>query len=309
MIYIQSLQAFAHIQDLGRLGYRGQGIGQAGAMDKLALKAGNLLLQNAPECPAIEFAMGGLTLTFDCATPFCLTGALCEATLDNQPIFPYWRYTAKARQTLHIKRITTGNYGYLCVAGGINVPLFLNSASTDLNAKFGGFYGRLLKKGDHLATGKRDTYLSPLGIEPINFCSQIHALVSSEYEAFEETSQQAFWQQAWTIQTPSGRMGYRLQGEALRLRSALEMLSHAVPMGTIQVPPDGQPIVLMADAQTTGGYPKIGCVIQADLGRLAQQAVGSSVRFTQVDRQTAQRLSQQDELYLDNIRRKANATR
>ncbi|OOF76895.1 hypothetical protein BKG96_09405 [Rodentibacter caecimuris] len=310
MIYVQHLQGFAHLQDLGRFGLRGFGIGHSGAMDCLALQAGNLLLKNANNLPALEIALGSLTVTFDCDTPFCLTGALCEAELDDSPISPYCRYTAKARQTLKIKRITQGNYAYLCVAGGFKVPKVLGSYSTNLQAGFGGFQGRLLKSGDHIATGLRDTELSPLGIEPIPFTKTIHATASSEYEAFSKETQTLFWQQGWILQRNSNRIGYRFSGsQKLMLNSPLEMLSYAVPIGTVQVPPDGQPIVLMADAQTTGGYPKIACVIQADIGKLSQIPFGETVYFKQVTHQQARELYQQDQDYLTYIRRKVDETR
>ncbi|OOF84726.1 hypothetical protein BKG93_06320 [Rodentibacter ratti] len=310
MIYIQHLQGFVHLQDLGRFGLRSAGIGHSGAMDNLALQAGNLLLKNAHNLPALEIALGSLSITFDCDTPFCLTGALCEAELDGRSIFPYWRYTAKARQTLKIKGIIQGNYVYLCVAGGFNVPKILGSCSTNLQAGFGGFQGRLLKSGDHLATGKRDTEMSPLGIEPIPFTGKIYATASSEYEAFSPESKKLFWQQRWTLQRNSNRIGYRFSSsQKLTLNSPLEMLSHTVPIGTVQVPPDGQPIVLMADAQTTGGYPKIACVIQADVGRLAQIPFGETVCFELVNHQQARELYQRDQDYLAYVRRKANEVR
>lgn len=309
MIYIETINAFAHIQDLGRYGLRHLGISHAGAMDTLALQAGNLLLKNVNNAPAIEITMGGMSLTFDCDTPFCLTGALVEAELDGKAIFSYYRYTAKARQTLTLKRIVTGNYAYLCVAGGFLVPQVLNSCSTDLKAAFGGYQGRLLKAGDCLATGLRDTQMPMLGIAPINFTNRIYATASSEYEAFTTDSQARFWQQGWKLQTNSNRMGYRFAEKALELTASLEMLSYAAPAGTVQVPPDGQPIVLMADAQTTGGYPKIACIIQADLGRLAQTPFGSEVYFEQVSREQAVEIYQKDQHYLESIRRKVNETR
>lgn len=310
MIYVVNISAFAHIQDLGRYGLRCFGIGHAGAMDPLALQAGNLLLKNAENAPALEIAMGGLTLTFDCDTPFCLTGALYEAELDGTPIYSYWRYTAKARQTLTIKRALMGNYGYLCVAGGFLVPTVLNSCSTDLKAAFGGFEGRLIRAGDNLPTVRNAEPLSTLGIEPIAFSNRIYATASSEYAEFSADSQQRFWQQGWQLQSNSSRMGYRLAGlQKLSLNRPLEMLSYAAPAGTVQVPPDGQPIVLMADAQTTGGYPKIACVIQADLGRLAQNPFGGEVYFEQVSREQAVTFSQKNANYLDQIRRLVNETR
>lgn len=310
MIYVVNSSAFAHIQDLGRLGFRRFGIGHAGAMDKLALQAGNLLLQNNENAPALEIALGGLTLTFDCDTPFCLTGALVDAELDGKRVFPYWRYTAKARQTLQIKGFVQGNYSYLCVAGGFLVPKVLGSYSTDIKAAFGGFDGRLIKAGDHLPTQQRDKTLSELGVEPIAFTQRIYALASSEYDAFSSESQRAFWRQGWILQPNSNRMGYRFQNsQNLSLKSPLEMLSYAAPAGTVQVPPDGQPIILMADTQTTGGYPKIACVAHADLGRLAQTPFGQAIYFEQVSREQAIELHQQNRDYLNQIRRRVNETR
>lgn len=203
-----------------------------------------------------------------------------------------------------------GNYGYLCVAGGFAVPKILNACSTDLKTGFGGFEGRLLKAGDHLPTHKRDYQLSLLGIEPINFTNHIYATASSEYGAFSNESQQRFWQQGWILQHNSSRMGYRFTGEqCLSLTTPLEMLSYASPAGTVQVPPDGQPIILMADAQTTGGYPKIACVIHADLGRLAQNPFGSTLYFEQVSRQQAVECQQKNVNYLNHIRKLVNETR
>lgn len=310
MMYVQHINSFAHIQDLGRFGLRRFGIGHAGAMDKLALQAGNLLLHNTEHAPALEIALGGLTLTFDCDTPFCFTGALVEAELDGMPVFPYWRYTAKARQTLVLKRIVQGNYAYLCVAGGFLVPAVLNACSTDLKAGFGGIEGRLVKAGDILASVRRDQTLSPLGIEPIPFTNRIHAMPSSEYDAFSTESQQRFWQQGWILQPNSNRMGYRLKNwQNLTFSHPLEMLSYAAPEGTVQVPPDGQPIVLMADTQTTGGYPKIACIASADLGRFAQNLFGSTLYFEPINREQAVALHQKNIQYLNSIRRLTNETR
>lgn len=309
MIYIENMYGFAHIQDLGRFSFRNYGIGHAGAMDSLALQAGNLLLGNEPDVPAIEITLGGFSLTFDCDTPFCLTGALCEAYLDDKPIYAYWRYTAKARQRLTVKRLTMGNYLYLCVAGGFSVPKVLGSYSTDLKAGFGGYQGRLLRNGDNVPTSKRDVFLSTISIEPIDFTNKIHLVPSSEFSDFTEQSQQNFQTQPWRLEKNSSRMGYRFSGEQkLNLTQPLEMLSYAVPMGTVQVPPDGMPIILMADTQTTGGYPKIACVIEADLGRLAQTPFESAVYFSVISHQEAHERYQKNQDYLTGIRRKVNET-
>ena len=309
MMHIHSVQAIAHIQDLGRLGLRRFGIGHAGAMDTLALQAGNLLLGNEAGAAALEIALGGISVSFTRDTPFCLTGAIYEAALEEQPVYSYWRYTARRGQTLTLKRAVQGMYGYLCVAGGFDVPEILGARSTDLKAAFGGFQGHCLQAGDEVPLGTGARSLSHIGVAPITPATSIHALPSSEYAAFSLDAQRALWQQPWVLQSNSNRMGYRFSGETLALAQPLEMLSHAVPFGTIQVPPSGQPIVLMADTQTTGGYPKIACVVAADLGRLAQVRFGSEIYFQMSSAEEAAKLHLKNQIYLNQIKRIADYAR
>ncbi|MDH2997611.1 hypothetical protein A1D22_07755 [Pasteurellaceae bacterium LFhippo2] len=309
MIRVLKVQALATLQDLGRYGYRRLGIGHCGAMDALALQAGNLLLENAEDACAIEIALGGITLSFEQDTSFCITGALYEAYLDGEPVHSYWRYSVQKGQVLQLVKAIYGMYGYLCVQGGIQVEAELGSCSTDLKAQFGGLNGRALQEGDKLPLNAECKKLSHLGIAPIPFSDTIRALPSSEYRAFSRKSQYYWWQNRWHLQSNSNRMGYRFKGEALQLIKPLEMLSHGVQFGTVQVPPNGQPIVLMADTQTTGGYPKIATVIQADLGRLAQIRLGSQIKFECVTPEQAVKLQQKNTVYLNQIRRIVDAAR
>ncbi|MDO5639260.1 MAG: biotin-dependent carboxyltransferase family protein [Neisseria sp.] len=309
MMRVHAVQAIAHIQDLGRFGLRRFGIGHAGAMDTLALQAGNLLLHNPASAAALEIALGGMEISFDRDTPFCITGALYEAELDGQPVYSYWRYSARKGQTLALKRAVQGMYGYLCVAGGFDVAEVLGARSTDLKAAFGGFHGRMIQAGDEIPLGAGARKLPRVGIAPIPFTNRIHALPSSEYAAFTRESQHAFSRQGWTLQSSSNRMGYRLQGGKLELAQPLEMLSHAVAFGTVQVPPSGDPIVLMADSQTTGGYPKIAAVAAADLGRLAQIRFGGKIYFQTASVAEAAQLQRKNQIYLNQIKRIAENAR
>lgn len=303
MIKILQTSSFAAVQDLGRYGYRRYGIGHAGAMDALALRAGNLLLGNPEGAAALEVALGGVRLRFECDTAFCVTGAVYEADLDGEPVHSYWRYTARKGQVLNMVRAVQGMYGYLCVRGGFAVPEVLGSRSTDHKAAFGGFEGRAVREGDCLPTGSDGLVLDRIGIAPIGFSSVIHAVPSAEYGLFGKTAHYRFWQDEWMLQSDSNRMGYRLGGSPLELQQPAEMLSHAVQFGTVQVPPSGQPIVLMADAQTTGGYPKIAAVAAADYGRLAQVRFGSKIRFKMVTPQEARGLHRKNQAYLNQIKR------
>lgn len=303
MIDILDVKSRATIQDLGRFGLRRFGISHCGAMDKLALRAGNILLGNAENVPAIEVPLGGITLQFQQDMNFCVTGAFYEMMLDDKPVFAYWRYQARAGQILKMTRAKIGMYGYLCVQGGFVLPQALNSCSTDLRAEIGGIEGRCLQAGDQLQTANDHILRSEIGIAPIPLRDVIRALPSSEYQAFKRKSQYYWWRNEWTLQSNSDRMGYRFQGQTLELKQPLEMLSHAIQFGSVQVPPSGQPIILMADAQTTGGYPKIANVIDADLGALAQVRLGSTIKFEAVSLQEAAKLRRKNEIYLDQIRR------
>lgn len=299
---IIGLQALATVQDLGRVGYREHGLGQAGAMDALALKTGNLLLKNDENAAALEIALGGMVVEFTEDTPFCVTGAFYEMHLNHQPVYSYWRYTAKKGQRLTLLRAKRGVYGYLCVQGGIQIEPVFGSRSTDIRAQIGGVDGRYLQAGDVLPLAVKESALSEIAVAPIALRQVLYALPSSEYRYFSEESQERFWQSAFVLQSQSDRMGYRLKGEALHLGESLEMLSHAIPIGTIQVPPDGQPIVLMRDAQTTGGYAKIGCVLESELGRLAQTRFGMPIQFQWANAEKIAHLRKQDAVYLRQIR-------
>jgi biotin-dependent carboxylase-like uncharacterized protein len=173
----------------------------------------------------------------------------------------------------------------------VDVPVVLNSRSTQLRGAFGGVEGRALKRGDTLRAAAPSAVRPSgvLGLVPPDLalplqrdgCPAVRVLPAAEYGRYTEASQEAFWRTEWKITPQSDRYGYRLAGEALRPVAPMEMRSHGIVPGVIQVPPDGQPIVQMRDAQPTGGYPKIGTVIEADLWRLGQAPIGSRIRFVE----------------------------
>ncbi|STY93749.1 biotin-dependent carboxyltransferase family protein [Moraxella bovis] len=286
MLTINTLSALASIQDLGRTGYLGLGIGRCGAMDGLSLQLGNALLGNDTHLPALEITLGGLTATFTKDTTFCLTGAIFDGTLDDRRVIAGYRYFAKQGQVLTLKRMTDGMHGYLCVQGGFDVAHELGSASTDIKICLGGL-GRYVMAGDGLPyhTGREMKSMGVANLYQFGKLTNIHVIKSSEYDKIVQ-GRDEFGEQIYTLSPNSNRMGYRLDGTPLTF-DKIEMNSHGVDFGMIQVPPDGKPIVLMADAQTTGGYPKIGAVIGADLGRLAQVRFGNQIRFIYVDADTA----------------------
>lgn len=304
----------ASVQDLGRVGFRRFGVGRSGAADGLALQVGNRLLGNDLNAAAIEFTLGRAALRFDADMRVALTGAECSANLDGVSVWSWHAFDVRRGETLTLPAPRGGTRTYLCVAGGIDVPLVMNSRSTDLKAGYGGFEGRVLREGDRLPVGRPGIaeaqdwvgVAAPGWALPVNRVGNalaIRMLVGPEYPDFEPESQAALWDAEWTITPQSNRMGLRLQGPALARRAERsgDLLSHGVMPGVMQVPPNGQPIALMSDAQTTGGYPKIGTVIGADLWRLAQVPLGAAVRFQQVSLDAAAAAQAELDRYLRQI--------
>jgi len=323
MIEVLSSAALASVQDLGRTGGLRWGVGTAGAMDDLALAAGNLLLGNAPGAAAVEIPVFPFEVRFTADCVFALTGADCAARLDAAALLPWWTHRARAGQVLTLG-LPQGGAGrasraMLCVAGGIDVPPALGSRSTQLRGAFGGHEGRALRRGDVLRAGATAdgggagaaTAPHGFGLVPpalalplaVDGLPAVRVLPGAEYPAFEEASREAFWRTSWKITAQSDRYGFRLDGEALRPIAPMELRSHGIVPGVIQVPHGGQPIVQMRDAQPSGGYPKFGTVIEADLWRLGQAPIGSRVRFVEVD--WAQALAALDEkaAWLDGVAR------
>jgi biotin-dependent carboxylase-like uncharacterized protein len=301
VIEILTSHAFNTIQDLGRRGVRRFGVSTSGAMDPVALEAGNALLGNDRGAASIEVQTFPFRLRFRTGTTFALTGADHEATLAGRTVPPWWRMRASGGEILTIGSPRRGARVYVAFEGGIDVPRVLGSRSTHLRAGFGGLEGRALQAGDIVpvgsaqgeAEGRSDFGAEPpdmaiTGSEPAEdrvLC--VRVMRAGEHDLFSETMRATFWSTTWKISSRSDRGGYRLSGGKLTLAAPVEMRSHGVVAGVVQVPPAGEPIIQMSDANTAGGYPKIAAVIQADLWRLGQASPGSFIVFKEVGYQDA----------------------
>ncbi|MDQ2687634.1 MAG: biotin-dependent carboxyltransferase family protein [Armatimonadota bacterium] len=295
MFRVQTPGLLSTLQDLGRVGYQNTGMPVAGAMDPFALQVANLLVGNARGAAALELTLLGPTLEVLGDVTIAVCGADLSARLDDAPL-PLWRTAAlRAGQTLRWGRRVSGARAYLAVAGGLDVPEALGSRSTFLRAGIGGFAGRALRAGDVLrgegATAVQSgRALAPSAV-PIYSSSATVRVVSGPHEdAFAPATLATFFTSEYMLSAQSDRMGYRLDGPSLSCRSERQgvLLSEAVPWGGVQIPPDGQPILLMADRQTTGGYPLIAVVATADRPRCAQLAPGDSVSFQPISLEEAQ---------------------
>ncbi|MET3381984.1 biotin-dependent carboxyltransferase family protein [Variovorax paradoxus] len=319
MIVIRKPGVLASVQDLGRHGHRQLGICPGGALDVLALTLANRLVGNADGAAGLELTMGGCELQFEADTRIALTGDDFSASLDGVPLWPCWSVPVVAGQTLRlaganapgVKKV--GLRSWLAVAGGIDVPQILGSRSTDLKAGFGGHEGRALRKGDWLPTGtsplnaaQRERRAFGLrgpdwGPNEDDDAIALRVLPGPEFELFTLAAREQLWGERWRITPQSNRMGSRLAGAELKRKRGGDMLSSGVIPGTIQVPPSGQPIILMGDAQTTGGYPRIGVVIRADLWKLAQAPLNGRLRLVQVDQPQALAAWADQQRYLSQV--------
>ena len=320
MITILKPGVLASVQDLGRHGHRQSGIAPGGALDTLALTLANRLVGNADDAAGLELTLGNCALRFETATRIALAGDDFGATLDGVPLWPCWSVPVAAGQTLNLgganaRAGKAGLRSWLAVAGGIDVAPVLGSRSTDLKAGFGGHQGRALKKNDRLALGLSALDAAQLVHRPFGLrepdgdaaatasdgAMALRVMPGPEYAQFTEASQADLWNASWRVTPQSNRMGSRLAGPALARQRAGDMLSSGVIPGTIQVPPSGQPIILMGDAQTTGGYPRIGVVIRADLWKLAQAPLGGLLRLVHVDAAAAGAAWAAQQRYLSQV--------
>ncbi|MFK7996936.1 MAG: biotin-dependent carboxyltransferase family protein [Granulosicoccus sp.] len=292
MIEVLSIPPLATVQDLGRYGHWFQGLGQAGAMDGLSHRLANLLLGNEVTAATVEIPLAPVRLRFCTEMAFSIAGAVCGARLDDRVLPAIWAGVAKADQVLVLKGISQGARIYLALPGGIDVPIVLGSRSTQLREAFGGYEGRMLAAGDRLKPINDIWPLLPasglsLGMPPLKQDGkteiELRVLPSAEYDNFSAESRKAFWSSSYRVSATSNRQGYRLEGDALSWVSTVELRSHGIVPGIIQVPGNGQPIIQLADTATMGGYPAIGAVIEPDLWRIAQARAGEYLQFVRVD--------------------------
>ena len=298
MIRVEQPGLLTSVQDAGRSGWQHLGVGVAGAADPLSHALANLLVGNAPAAAALEFTLRGPHLAFAEPCWVALGGAPFPAEVDGRTL-PRWspvRLRAGAR--LRIGEAPRGLRGYLAVAGGILVPAVLGSAATDLRGGFGGFQGRALRAGDVLTTAVlegpepsssrwRLPWAGPLPEGPRE--APLRLLPGPQWTLLSAASRERLLAADFTVEGRSDRMGLRLEGPPLRLDTPMEMVSAGVATGTLQLPPDGGPILLLADRQTTGGYPRLGELASVDLPWAAQLRPGDHLRFTLCTMAEAQR--------------------
>lgn len=281
------------VQDLGRTGYQQYGMSPSGAMDTYSMQMANLLTGNPLGEAVLEAVMVGPSLEVLTNVSIAICGGNLEPKVNGQEV-PMWKsFILKVDDILSFGKVKSGSRAYISFAGGIDVPLVLGSKSTFLNGSLGGLNGRALEAGD-VVHGKpavrKNRFLHSSFIPEYKKQITIRVILGPHDEKFPQSAIDLFFASEYTVSSKSNRMGYRLEGPKLAHKEGADIISDAIPPGGIQVPASGEPIILMAERQTTGGYPRIGTVVSVDLPALAQALPGSVIRFKEISIEEAQAL-------------------
>jgi antagonist of KipI len=320
-IRILSAGYLTSVQDLGRTGFRQSGVSVGGALDSHALRVANALVGNDDQAAGLELSLGKLRLRFEDQRLVAWTGGSFVVRINNQVLPPGHAGLVGKDDELMMLAPDAGARAWLAISGGIDVPLVLDSRSTDLRGTFGGHGGRSLRDGDELPLGETGSFkerrfetadeqrrrfqiAAPWVSEwsaPMEWASPtrgslvLRIIRGTDWDRFEANARAAIVTTQFRVTPDSDRMGARMEGLELTRVEATDLLSEPVAPGTVQVPPNGQPILLLADCQTIGGYPKIAHVITVDLPLAAQLWPGDTVHFHEVSLAEAQRLLRERE--------------
>ena len=268
------------VQDLGRWGHQHLGVPVAGPMDWYSHRLANRLVGNSEDAAALEITLVGPELMPSADVVCAITGAHFEVTVDGAPVPANAAFVLPRAASLRFRGRTRGARASLAVGGGFNVPAVLGSRATSLISRMGPFGGRALTSGDVLAIGsEHGGSRTGRALALPEGGARLRVIFGPHQSRFTDVAASALHATRFTVTPDSNRMGYRLDGAVLARADDAEMLSDATPVGSIQVPPSGLPILLMADRQTTGGYPKIATVITADLPLAGQLAPGDWIEF------------------------------
>jgi len=301
------------IQDMGRYGYQETGMAVSGVMDTRSTALANILVGNEETEGVLEVTIMGPTIEFTADNIIAITGGDLGAALDGKELPRYEAVLVKAGQTLSFAMPKSGARAYVAFAGGLDVPVVMGSKSTNLKSKIGGFEGRKLETGDAIGFTAPKTDLPNLAQRKLpvpDFSAREHELrvvLGPQDDCFPQSSIDTFFNNVYTISNEYDRMGCRMQGEVIKHKVGGDIITDGISFGAVQVPSHGNPIVMMADHQTTGGYTKIGNVISVDLPILAQCMPGHKIHFKWISIEAAQYWYCREKKEFSELKAKLNA--
>ncbi|WP_099159846.1 biotin-dependent carboxyltransferase family protein [Virgibacillus ndiopensis] len=289
---------YTTFQDMGRYGYQRFGVPVSGAMDTFAFQVANILVGNQRNEGCLEVTLIGPELEVKCPVTVAITGANLQPQVNGE-IIPMWQSIhLQPGDILHFGRHQSGVRAYIAIGGAFDCPLMLGSKSTDIKSGF----GKLIEKEDTIygypAQKKKRFGLSGQSIPIYDKSIDVAVIEGPHQENFTQKARESFFNSFFTVDTNSNRMGYRLKAENGSIETIGDVWSDAIPFGSIQIPPNGQPIILMADRQTTGGYPRIGTVVSSDLAKIAQLPPQGKICFHPISIEEAQDRAVEMELFL-----------
>lgn len=288
---------FSTIQDAGRFSYQTFGFSPSGVLDYRAHKLANRLLGNEDDAAVLEMTLQGVVLEIQRDTVISTSGAKAAITIDDNPYDHGTAIKVMKGEMLKIGKCEDGSRTYLAVSGGFDVPEILGSRSTHTRSGIGGFKGRTLKSGDVLKSAGGEFSGGFKQIKSFESDNVIHIIPGQQYDHFGEEAQKKLFNSEYEITKDSDRMGIRLNGEGLHTDAGHDVLSEPTQLGSIQVPKNGQPIILLNDRQTAGGYVRIATVALADIPKVVQKSPGEKLKFKKVD------VDKATELYKEELRK------
>lgn len=296
------------VQDGGRTGYQSQGFSVAGVMDARSFKIANLLLDNPENEAVLEFTLIGPTLEFTSETIIAITGGDFQPKINDEPAPMYTAIYMHKGDILKFGSARTGSRGYIAFSSYLSIPVVMGSRCTNLKSCIGGFKGRRLHDGDYINFRIKRRYLPfflSRKLEPDDFSQEetvLRVVMGPQDDMFSKQGIETFLNTEYIVTSEFDRMGCRLDGAYIASKSESDMISDGIALGSVQVPSHGKPIILLADRQTTGGYPKIATVASVDIPKLVQRKTDHKIRFQAISVQEAQNLYLKEINELDEMR-------
>ncbi len=296
------------VQDTGRTGFQKDGFSVSGIMDSRSARIANILVDNPEHEAVIEFMLVGPTIEFTFDTIIAITGGDFEPTINGKPAPMYTAIYVNEGDILELKFARTGIWGYIAFSSRLDVPVVMGSRSTNLKCGIGGFHGRKLEKDDQIWFRAKKLYIPSFLSRTIpedDFSQSektIRVISGPQDDYFTKKGIKTFLESEFVITSESDRMGFRLDGPEIEHKKGSDIISDGIPMGAIQVPAHGKPIIMLADRQTTGGYAKIATVASVDIPKLVQSREGTRIRFKAISVNDAQMEYKKEERAFDKIR-------